>query len=94
MRAQLDHLARLAETLTTATIGVIPFTAQAPIATLNGWGITDDLVIVETDAGNVEIADPEHVQRYWHHTRLLLDIAETGGGAAELCRRVTEPEHA
>jgi transcriptional regulator with XRE-family HTH domain len=88
MRAQLDHIARLAETLTTATIGAIPFSTQAPIATLNGWGITDDLVTVETDAGNVEIADPEHVQRYWHHTRLLLAVAATGSDAAELCRRI------
>jgi len=90
MRAQLDHLARLAETLTTATIGIVPFTAQAPIATLNGWGITDDLVTVETDAGNVEIADPEHVQRYWHHTRLLLDLAVTRNDAAALCRRIND----
>jgi transcriptional regulator with XRE-family HTH domain len=89
MRAQLDHLARLAESLTTAIIGIVPFTAQAPIATLNGWGITDDLVTVETDAGNVEIADPEHVQRYWHHTRLLLDVAITGEDAAELCRHIS-----
>jgi transcriptional regulator with XRE-family HTH domain len=90
IRAQLDHLARLAETLTTATIGIVPFTAQAPIATLNGWGITDDLVTVETDAGNVEIADPDHVQRYWHHTRLLLDVAITGSDATALCRRIID----
>ena len=90
MRTQLDHVARLAETLTTATIGIMPFSAQAPIATLNGWGITDDLVTVETDAGNVEIADPEHVQRYWNHTRLLLDAAATGTDAAALCRRIND----
>jgi transcriptional regulator with XRE-family HTH domain len=93
MHAQLDHLARLAESLTTATIGVIPFAAHAPIATLNGWGITDDLVTVETDAGNVEIADPEHVRRYWEHTRLLLDAAATGVDAATLCRRINDEAH-
>jgi transcriptional regulator with XRE-family HTH domain len=89
MRTQLDHLARLAETLTTANIGIVPFSAQAPIATLNGWGITDDLVTVETDAGNIEIADPEHVHRYWHHTRLLLDVAVIGEDAARLCRHIS-----
>ena len=88
MRAQLDHLARLAESLTTATIGVIPFAAQAPIATRNGWGITDDLVTIETDAGNVKIADPEHVQRYWHHTRLLLDA----GGDRRRGRGIVPPD--
>lgn len=67
---------------------MIPFTAQAPIATLNGWGITDDIVTLETDAGNVEIADPERVQRYWHHTQLLLDVAVTGTDAAALSRRI------
>jgi transcriptional regulator with XRE-family HTH domain len=88
MHAQLEHIARLAETLSTTTIGVLPFTAQAPIATLHGWFLTDDLATIETDAGNLEIADPSHVERYWHHTRLLLDTAATGTEAAALCRHI------
>jgi transcriptional regulator with XRE-family HTH domain len=90
MRAQREHIARLAETLTAATIAIVPFTAQAPIATLNGWVVTDDLATIETDAGNLEIADPEHVQRYWHHTRLLLAVAATGNDAAALCRQIND----
>lgn len=90
MRAQREHIARLAETVTTATIGIVPFTAQAPIATLNGWVLTDDLATVETDAGNVEIADPSHVERYRHHTRLLLNAAATGTDAATLCRAIDD----
>jgi transcriptional regulator with XRE-family HTH domain len=90
MRAQREHIARLAETLTTATIAIIPFTAQAPIATLNGWLLTDDLATIETDAGDLEIADPEHVQRYWHHTRLLLDAAVVATEAAALCRALND----
>jgi hypothetical protein len=89
MRAQREHIARLAETLT-ATIGVVPFTARAPIATVNGWVLTDDLATVETDAGNVEIADPTHVERYWHHTGLLLDTAATGNDAAALSRTIND----
>ena len=50
--------------------------------------LTDDLATIETDAGNLEIADPEHVERYWHHTRLLLDTAATGTDAAALCRHI------
>ena len=88
MHAQREHIARLAETLTTARIAIVPFTAKAPIATLNGWGITDDLASIETDAGELEIADPEHVERYWHYTRLLLDIAATNDDAATLCRSI------
>ena len=65
-----------------------PVRAQAPIATLNGWSLTDDLATIETDAGNLEIADPEHVERYWHHTRLLLETAATGSAAAALCRHI------
>jgi transcriptional regulator with XRE-family HTH domain len=90
MRAQREHIARLAETVTTATIAVVPFATQAPIATLNGWVLTDDLATIETDAGNLEIADPEHVQRYWRHTQLLLDAAATGPDAAVLCRRISD----
>jgi hypothetical protein len=58
MHAQRERIARLAETLTTATIGVLPFTAHAPIATLHGWSLTDDIATIETAAGNLEIADP------------------------------------
>jgi transcriptional regulator with XRE-family HTH domain len=89
MQAQREHIARLAETLTTATVGIVPFSAQAPIATLNGWSLTDDLATIETDSGNLEIADPQHVQRYWHHTQLLLDTAATGNDAATLCRHIS-----
>ena len=88
MHAQRDHIARLAETLTTATIGIVPFTGQAAIATLHGWSLIDDLATIETDAGNLEIADPQHVERYWQHTRLLLDTAVTGTDAAALCRHI------
>ena len=33
----------------------------------------------------LEVADPDHVEHYWHHTRLLLDIAVTGDKAARIC---------
>jgi transcriptional regulator with XRE-family HTH domain len=88
MHAQREHIARLAETLTTATIAVVPFNAPAPIATLHGWALIDDIATIETDAGNLEIADPKHVERYWQHTRLLLDTAITGNDAATLCRHI------
>jgi hypothetical protein len=92
MRAQRDHIARLAETLTTATIAVTPFATQSPIAVLHGWLLTDDLATIETYTGNLEVADPEHVAQYWHYTRLLLDIAATGPHAAAICRAIDD-EH-
>jgi hypothetical protein len=51
MRAQREHIARLAETLATATIGIVPFSVQAPIAALHGWPLIDDLVTIETEEG-------------------------------------------
>lgn len=88
MRGQREHIARLAESLSTATIGIVPFTAKIPIASLNGWLLTDDLATIETDAGNVEVADPDHIERYWRHTHLLLDTATTGTKAAAFCRQI------
>jgi hypothetical protein len=90
MNAQREHIARLAETLTTATIAIVPFSAPAPIATLHGWALIDDLATIETDAGHLEIADPQHVKRYWDHTRLLLDIGVTGIDTAAHCRHIND----
>lgn len=90
MRAQCEHIARLAETVTAAAIGIVPFAARAPIAVLNGWAILDDLVTIETDGGDLEIADPEEVEMYWRNTRLLLEVAATGANAAALCRRIAD----
>ena len=33
---------------------------------------------------------PQHVERYWHHTQLLLDAAATGHDAAALCRNLND----
>jgi hypothetical protein len=40
-------------------------------------------------AGNLEIADPGHVERYWRH-QLLLDTAATGEAAARICRQIND----
>jgi transcriptional regulator with XRE-family HTH domain len=88
MVAQLEHLARLAESLTNATIGVVPFSVQAPIASLSGYAMYDDLVTIETLGGDLEIADPAEVARYAHYTKLLLDAAMTGADAAALLEEV------
>lgn len=88
MRAQCEHVAQLAVSLTTATIGVLPFLAQVPVAALTGWSILDDLVTVETDGGELQIADPAEVDRYWRYTSQLLAVSLTGSQAAELCRRI------
>jgi hypothetical protein len=88
MVAQLEHLARLAESLTSATIGVVPFSVRAPIASLSGYAMYDDLVTIETLGSDLEIADPAEVARYAHCTKLLLDAAMTRADAAALLEGV------
>jgi hypothetical protein len=60
-RDQLLHLADLAETLTTATIGVVPFSARLPVVTLHGWVVRDHIVTVEHADGDFTIAAPHTV---------------------------------
>jgi len=89
MRGQCEQIARFAESLTTAVIGVIPFTAPVPVLpAMTGWRLRDDLAIVESAGGELDIADPVEVQRYWKYTQMLLDVAVTGQRAAGLCRAV------
>ena len=83
-----EHIARLAESLTTAVIGIIPFAARMPVYGVTGWVILDDLVTIETEGGDLEIADPEEAGRYWRYTELLRDIALTGSEAGAFCRQV------
>ena len=94
MRAQCEHIGQLAETLTTAIIGVIPFTAQVPIATLHAWSLVGNLVTIETEEREDYVADPPEVERYWERTRLLLEASVTGRQAAELCRKVARETRA
>lgn len=94
MRAQCEHISLLAETLTTATIGVIPFTAQVPIATLHAWSLVGHLVTIETEDRDLYLADPATVDQYWERTRLLLEAAVTGRDAADLAKKVARETRA
>jgi transcriptional regulator with XRE-family HTH domain len=83
MRAQVDHIARLATT-TKATIGIVPF-ESFPVLVQHGWDQRDRIVTLETSAGDLEIADPVEVARYERWAQLLLEHALTGAAAAERC---------
>jgi transcriptional regulator with XRE-family HTH domain len=85
---QLLHLARLVETVTTARIGIVPFTADLPLVTLHGWAIRDDVVTIEHAGGDLEIGDPDQVERYAAWTKTLLKIASVRDEAADLARRI------
>lgn len=86
MRAQIEHIARLATT-THATIGIVPL-QSFPVLVQHGWDQRDRIVTLETSAGDLEIADPVEVARYERWTQLLLEHALTGAAAAERCARI------
>lgn len=86
MRGQLDHIARLATTATHATIGIVPFT-NFPVLVQHGWDQRDQIITLETTAGDLEIADPVEVAQYEHWAELLLNAAATGQDAAHLCKQ-------
>ena len=86
MRAQIDHIGRLATT-TQAIVGIVPF-ESFPVLVQHGWDQRDRIVTLETSAGDLEIADPVEVARYERWTQLLLEHALTGAAAAERCARI------
>jgi transcriptional regulator with XRE-family HTH domain len=89
MQAQCEHIAALAASpATTATIGIVPFSAQLPFAAVSAWEILDDTVLIETEIEGVPVADPAQVAQFWQYTQDLLDVALTGPDAAALCRRI------
>jgi hypothetical protein len=74
MQHQVEHVARLARSLTHARVGVVPL-SRCPILPLNGWEQRDNIVSIETTAGDIEIADPAEVAQYERWADLLADAA-------------------
>jgi Domain of unknown function (DUF5753) len=88
MRGQLAHLAETA-TLPGHEFGIVPFAVASPVAPASGFVLYDnDLAVVETLAGRLQITEPELVTRYVRWLDLLLDAAVTGAQAASLCRSI------
>lgn len=86
MRGQLAHLADTA-TLPGHELGILPFSIPSPIAPASGFILyDDDLVIVETLGGQLQITDPNMIARYKRWLEMLREAAVTGAKAAELCR--------
>lgn len=85
MREQLQQIVRLA-TATHATIGIVPF-QKFPVLVQHGWDRRDQIVTVETTAGDLEIADPAEVAQYERWSQLLREAAVTGADVARMCKR-------
>ena len=70
MRDQVRHIARLIDSTPHAYIGVVRFDT-CPVVPLHGWELRDDIVTIETTAGDLEVADPEEVAQYERWGKLL-----------------------
>lgn len=87
MRGQLAHLAETA-TLPGHELGIVPFSIASPIAPASGFVLyDDDLAVVETLAGRLQITDPAIIARYARWLEQLRQAATTGSAAADLCRQ-------
>jgi transcriptional regulator with XRE-family HTH domain len=75
MERQRAHIAHLAATVTRARIGVVWFD-RCPILPLHGWEQRDDIVSIETTAGDLEVADPAEVAQYQRWAKLLASAAD------------------
>lgn len=83
MRTQLEHLAGLA-TRAKATVGIVPLD-QFPVLVGQAWDQRDQVVTIETTAGDLEIADPIEVAQYQRWAEALMSVALTGSDAADKC---------
>lgn len=89
MRGQLDHLVRLLKSTPHVTIAILPFEAF-PVLALHGWDQRDDVVTLETTAGDLEVADPPEVRQYASWAQLMGGTAVTGPRAIALCQQVAD----
>jgi Domain of unknown function (DUF5753) len=87
MRGQLEHLAETAS-LPGHEFGIVPFAIASPVAPASGFVLYDnDLAVVETLGGRLQISDPDIVARYARWLELLRQAAVTGPKAADMCRQ-------
>jgi transcriptional regulator with XRE-family HTH domain len=87
MQGQLEHLAETA-TLPGHELGIVPFAVASPVAPASGFMLYDnDLAVVESLGGRLQISDPDMVARHARWLELLRQAAVTGAEAAGMCRR-------
>jgi len=88
MRAQLEHLARLA-TRAKAGVGIVPLD-QHPVLVEHRWAQRDQVMIIEAAAGDLgTAADPTEVAQHERWANGLASVALSGSAAACRCLEVT-----
>ncbi|MGL5809352.1 MAG: helix-turn-helix domain-containing protein [Nocardioides sp.] len=83
MSRQVGHVTHLASILTHARIGIVPL-SRCPIVPLHGWEQRDNLITIETTAGDLDIADPAEVEQYSRWGQHLIAAAAFGPTIAEV----------
>ena len=88
LTGQLDRLTAMIG-LPNLELGVIPFEAAVPVWPF-GFRLYDDLVIVESIAGEQQLAGADDVARYEKYLELLREAASTGREAVAVIQRSLE----
>lgn len=90
LAAQLGKLLSLLR-LPAVELGVIPFDRQVPAYTLGGFRVYgDDLITVESIAGEKDFTDPDEVAAFLEAFDALRQAAVTGDGAQRLISAAAE----
>lgn len=80
MAAQIDRLMSVAS-LPNMRFGVIPLNTRLPVVPMHGYWIVDDLVMVETVAGEITTPEPDELDLYRRLTERLWSVAAQGADA-------------
>ena len=89
LAGQLDRL-HFVIGLPTLELGIIPFEAAAPVFSLSGFRLYDDLVIAESIVREQRLAEADDVAPYEKYLELLRDAASTAPGHSAAIRRSLE----
>ena len=90
MAAQIDRLVT-ASTLSTVSLGIIPFDASPPYLPLHGfWIHDDDSVVVETISAELTLTHQSEVEQYAHVFTMASSGARFQGQARETLKRAAE----
>lgn len=90
MAAQIDRLITVS-TLSTVSLGIIPFDSSPPYLPLHGfWIHDDDSVVVETVSAELTLTHRSEIDQYAHVFTMASSGARFQGEARQVLRRATE----
>lgn len=88
LAGQLDRLVTIAG-LVSVELGIVPFGTPTPVIPLTGFTVHDDVVLIETLAGEQRLDDGTDVALYLRAFDQLREAAVTGADATALIQRAS-----